>query len=148
MFHSILDVPLAIKWNNAPMTLRGYEKENDLTDSGNTVTDLKYTEFSAEFKAYFPMYGTRNRNDGDSNNLDINKPVFAYMIKATAWTDVATTGWTATSVTGNLLGPNVGAAEIFEKYLDPNQGPINLDNSNAYYVFRDGNFKLFKLFKG
>ena len=120
------------------MSLRGYEKRDDLTESGNIVADLYYTAFSSEFHSYFPMYGTKNRNDGDTNALLINKPVYAYMARATAWTDVDVSGWFAAPTnTGNLLGPAVGDVELYEKYLD--QGSHTLDNSNAYYLFRDGN---------
>lgn len=124
------------------MTMRGYEKRNDLKDNGADQPDLYYTAFPTEFIRYFPMYGTISRNTGDSNTLKITKPFVLYMVRSDAWPAVDVSTWdklSGVSVPGSLLGTSGPSdVEIYEKFL--NTGTYtDLDTSAAYYLLREGN---------
>ena len=125
-----------IKWNDDPMTMRGYEKRDDLKDAGSDQPNMFYTGFSNEFRKYFPMYGTKSRNEGDSNTLKIKKPFVAYMIRDPSWDAVDVANWNKIA-TDKYLGPSNTDLELYEKFFDT--GTHILDNSAAYYLFREGN---------
>ena len=123
------------------MTIRGYEKRNDLTVDANVPTDIYYTNFKNTVKRFFPMYGTTNRNDGDSNTLVITKPFVAYMVRKPSWNPVDVTGWNKMSPSGEFLGPTAGSIDIYEKHF--NSGTHTFDNSAAYYLFVEGNTPIY-----
>ena len=128
-------VPIDIKWNDVPMTMRGYEKRDDLKDAGNDQPDIYYTSFNSEFQKYFPMYGTKSRNEGDSNKLTITKPFLAFMIRDPSWASVDVSNWRKIA-TNQYLSTSTDL-DMYEKHFDV--GTHYLDNSAAYYLFREGN---------
>ena len=117
------------------MTMRGYEKRDDLKDAGSDQPDIYYTLFNSEFRKYFPMYGTKSRNEGDSNKLTITKPFLAFMIRNPSWASVDVSNWKKIA-TNQYLSPPMDL-DLYEKHFDA--GTHYLDNSAAYYLFREGN---------
>ena len=119
------------------MTMRGYGKTDDLKDAGSDQPDMFYDAMIFEWRAYFPMYGTKSRNEGDSNELKITKPFLAVMVRDPSWDSVDVSNWEKIGNNRKYLGPSNPDIDLYEKYLDT--GTHILDNSAAYYLFREGN---------
>ena len=136
------EVPGDILWNGEPMTMRGYEKRDDLKNNGADDPNMYYTAFPTEFRRYFPMFGTKSRNTGDSNTLKITKPFVLYMIRSAAWPAVDVSTWhkiNGATVPGSLFGPlKPSDVEIYEKFFNTGTH-TDLDTSAAYYLLREGN---------
>ena len=124
-------------WNNVPMTLRTGEIDDVFTDRGDVWYNgsVYYTNIPPSIKSSFPMYGTTDSNTGDSNILNLAKPMVGYMFRHSLWNPVPLGGWEKIGM-GSYLGPRNGPRiNLYRREFS--QGVFIIDNNSAMYLFED-----------